>query len=341
MRDEPFHTDREVGEFIEGLRASSRGRKRDNRSRFGADNRLGNKHLDDRHLDDRHLDDRHLVDDQPSGLGSEALYASSSTSSPSSDGQNADLLAMIRDMENQLQILTGAQLGEAPLPSALTPRSTPPMPKDRARRHQTDYSNTLDRIESQLRRVDQALGRNARQQNRSHTRTDHKPLRPPIAQPKAPNPTHNETSLANKDVNLALRQIMERVQTIAPNLESSLHQMHKQDETINRLRDDVATLRDLLERANYSGASELLLNEIAALSGRIDSLSHAVTQSHQDPRLIDAIGDIHSLLDRPAQDPTLNAHFDRILAKLDGYPWLIMWMTSPVYPASWINCATC
>ena len=109
---------------------------------------------------------------------------------------------------------------------------------------------------------------------------------------------------------------MERVQDIAP----AIQEVRAQDDKLNQLRDDVAALRDLLEQANFSGASERLLNEIASLSGRIDAMTNAMTEGTQDPELRDAILDIHSLLDKSAHDPSINDHFERILDKLDNLP---------------------
>ncbi len=96
---------------------------------------------------------------------------------------------------------------------------------------------------------------------------------------------------------------------------------HENDEAVlGILRDEVANLRELLEQANFSGATEQTLNEIASLSGRIDSMSTLLGQERSDPKVQDALRDIHALLDKPAQDPTIDGHFDRILEKLDTLP---------------------
>ncbi|WP_114011392.1 peptidoglycan-binding protein [Cohaesibacter intestini] len=285
MRDESFHTDREVGEFIEGLRASSRRRRRGSQARYDSTQPQG---------------------DQPSG-------------------QNAELLAMIRDMETQLQALSGAGVETDPAPYSNYQRTRTNRPRPEAghdHNREANYRGALDRIEAQLQRVDQALGRNKSKampaMPRSMRPRQERPMSPAQDASVAPRPVTNP--VANTGVDQALRQIMERVETMAPKVEGNATQLQHQDDKINCLREDVAALRDLLDRANYDGVSERLLTEIAAMSGRIEALSEMVTQTHHDPMLIDAIHDIRALLDRPAQDPALDAHFERILSKLDNLP---------------------
>ncbi len=311
MRDESFHTDREVGEFIEGLRASSRRRKRSGQARQEFNQTQGG---------------------QRQGGQTKAGKAS---------GQNAELLAMIRDMESQLQALSGgradAEMNSAPsYPRAQTSRTRPVSGQERNR--DANYRGALDRIEAQLQRVDQALGRNVgqttdrpmdRKVDRSGDRDNSKSAQAShrMREERSFTPDLRSFSTQSSDrpngnggVDLALRQIMQRMETMAPKVDGNYSQLQQQDGKINRLRDDVAALRDLLDQANYSGVSDRLLTEIASLSGRIATLTELVTQTDQDPMLMDAINDIRALLDRPAQDPALDAHFERILNKLDNLP---------------------
>ena len=323
MRDESFHTDREVGEFIEGLRASSRRRKRSGQARQEFNQSQGD------------------------------LRQGDQTKGGKTSGQNAELLAMIRDMESQLQALSGgsadADMNSAPsYPRAQTSRSRPVSGQERNR--DANYRGALDRIEAQLQRVDQALGRNGgRKSERTMERSVERPVertadragyrsggRDKSKSAQASQRMHEERSYTpdlesfttqssdhqkgNGGVDLALRQIMQRMETMAPKVDGNYTQLRQQDDKINRLRDDVAALRDLLDQANYSGVSDRMLTEIASLSGRIATLTELVTQTDQDPMLMDAINDIRALLDRPAQDPALDAHFERILNKLDNLP---------------------
>jgi localization factor PodJL len=145
---------------------------------------------------------------------------------------------------------------------------------------------------------------------------------------KARTTAHDHSTSAGRNqktsLDSAIRQIMDRARTLNEDYSGTnspaLKAVEKDEAVLGILRDEVANLRVLLEQANFSGATEQTLNEIASLSGRIDSMSTLLGQERSDPKVQDALRDIHALLDKPAQDPSIDGHFDRILEKLDTLP---------------------
>jgi localization factor PodJL len=168
-------------------------------------------------------------------------------------------------------------------------------------------------------------------QNRSSAaRQNERPSRVYAARPAQSAQTQPiQAKVSNLD--MAIRQIMDRAHSLDENFSSSRSGTASSsfsaasgpsgdDGILLMLRDEVSNLRHLLEEANFAGANEQTLNEIAALSGRIDNISTIVGEERSDPQVQDALRDIHALLDKPAQDPFINQHFDRILEKLDSLP---------------------
>ena len=347
MSDDTFHTDRDVGEFIEGRRRSSRVANRGDRSRTMA----------------RQKDQ--MQEDQ----GQNKMMRGNQS-------KNAALLDMIEDMEAQLEALS--RRSQTPAPTTRRPRAPaanaydtsydayddeltavpepqpvrPRRPAHSTRRRRGsetgEYRTALERIEAQLHRVDEALDskrHELRQQPplRTNRSKAHGSVAEAMASTRQPQPAPRAPargpvrSHGNDGLSEAIRTIRDRAASMPnrPPLSSARFEtpampsrspasrrdaFHGEDADLTALREDIASLRHLLEEANLSGASERVLNEIAALSGRIDTLTNRMTATQQDPELLDAIRDIHALLDRPAQDPSLDAHFDRILSKLDGLP---------------------
>ena len=221
---------------------------------------------------------------------------------------------MIEDMETQLEALS-EKSGERDH-MARSPRRRrgdySPRRQDRASpeigSQSGNFRDALERIETHLKRVDHAIDGKAKDRRSAryddvrdgsgrNARRGHHPL--PARTPDLTNRAHrNGPEMDGLDPN----------------------QLQMQDERLNQLRDDVSALRGLIEEANFSGASDRMLNDIAALSGRIDTLTGIMSQTRQDPELMDAIRDIHALLDRPALDPSIDSHLDRILVKLDSLP---------------------
>lgn len=158
---------------------------------------------------------------------------------------------------------------------------------------------------------------------RRDMRASSQPVQPRARKAAAPRQKPNLDS--------AIRQIMDRAQSLNGDYAPHPHRAgpdegrhgrahDRDDAAIGLLRDEVANLRELLEQANFSGATEQTLNEIATLSSRIDSISTMLGQERSDPKMQDMLRDLHALLDKPAQDPNIDRHFDRILSKLDTMP---------------------
>ncbi|SNY91913.1 Sel1 repeat-containing protein [Cohaesibacter sp. ES.047] len=312
MIDETFHTDRDVGEFIEGLRGASNHRKRRGRSRRKPDQvQAGDRAALLDMIKDMELQIASLSGEDDYGHHSDRAY---------SDETETLRSGRLRNNEGF----------DAPRSSSA--RRRPSAKTDGTRE---DYRSALERIEAQLARVDNALERKTERQPKiklervapKRQRGQDPLMRGDVRQP-APTQTRSQSRARNAassasssngvpaGVDQALRQLMQRVQDITP----AMQEVRAQDDKLNRLREDVASLRDLLEQANFSGASERLLNEIAALSGRIDAMTAAISESRHEPELRDAIHDIHSLLDKSAYDPSIQDHFERILDKLDNLP---------------------
>lgn len=302
MIDETYHTDRDVGEFIEGFRGSNPARK-------------------------------------PRGRARGALSHNQSR-------QNAALLSAIEDIEAQLHSLAG-QSGLVTDDIRSGARNENPARK-RAPMERSGYGNALERIEAQLQRVDHAL---ERQQPRATLEPYAAAATPAERNYVRSAAVANGTSGPSRDYSLdsTVRQMLDRTQSLNEEIGrtakasvsevtrtaqdalsaanksqgtyrdalAKLAKLQSQDDSLDILRDDVSSLRTLIEEANLSGASEAVLREIANLSGRIEQLSSAIAETREDPALLDTMHEIRALLDRPTLDPLIDSHFDRILRKLD------------------------
>ncbi|PLW74876.1 peptidoglycan-binding protein [Cohaesibacter celericrescens] len=332
MIDETFHTDRDVGEFIEGLRNSSRIHNRNGRTR----------RMPDRGRTDKNaalLDMIRDMEDQLNALSDQT--GSSGHLHNDLDNEVAEQARYKRTSERR-----AAQNRPASVPMNNTALRSSNIP-DQTSNERTNYQSVLERIQAQLERVDHALASKTEARSkapRSHgmpSGSSSSELRDQNTDRASSQRDESRSKSESNGLHSALRQIMEQAKNIehagvtAQNsfetqkpfsgrplreVTPPVPDTHAQDDSLNLLREDVATLRDLLEEANFSGASETILNEIAALSGRIDTLTTTMSESRQDPEMMDAIRDIHDLLDRPALDPSLDAHFDRVLVKLDNLP---------------------
>ncbi|WP_319498648.1 peptidoglycan-binding protein [uncultured Cohaesibacter sp.] len=301
MIDETYHTDRDVGEFIEGFRGSDPVRK-------------------------------------PRGRARGALSQNQSR-------QNAALLSAIEDIEAQLHSLAG-QSGLVTDDTRSNARNERPARK-RAPMERSGYGSALERIEAQLQRVDHAL---ERQQPRA-AREPFAAAAPAERGYVRSAAVATGTTGASRDYSLdsTVRQMLDRTQSLNEEIGrtakasvsevartaqdamsaasksqdtyrdalAKLAKLQSQDDSLDILRDDVSSLRTLIEEANLSGASEAVLREIANLSGRIEQLSSAIAETREDPALLDTMHEIRALLDRPTLDPSIDSHFDRILRKLD------------------------
>ncbi|WP_119307115.1 peptidoglycan-binding protein [Cohaesibacter haloalkalitolerans] len=302
MIDETYHTDRDVGEFIEGFRGSDPVRK-------------------------------------PRGRARGALSQNQSR-------QNAALLSAIEDIEAQLHSLAG-QSGLVTDDTRSNARNERPARK-RAPMERSGYGSALERIEAQLQRVDHALERQQPRAAREPYAAAAAPAERDYVRSAA---VATGTTGASRDYSLdsTVRQMLDRTQSLNEEIGrtakasvsevartaqdamsvasksqdtyrdalAKLAKLQSQDDSLDILRDDVSSLRTLIEEANLSGASEAVLREIANLSGRIEQLSSAIAETREDPALLDTMHEIRALLDRPTLDPSIDSHFDRILRKLD------------------------
>ncbi|WP_316859008.1 peptidoglycan-binding protein [uncultured Cohaesibacter sp.] len=321
MIDERFRTDREIGEYFESQRNPDREHQRGGQplSQYGSGSNAA-------------------LLDAISDIESQ-LHALASRSGMMQDDRFADDESRFADHPRS------------------QPGSSSHRRSETARKKDGNYRNALERIEAQLQRVDTALEKQTGKQTdwrsaRSDTREGsryaaHTDAVSRDSSPMSQQRTVSSTSvLAHGDFDSAMRQIMERSRTIneevADTAKASLSEvtrtaretlgsaqdykvaldklskLQSQDDSLIMLREDVSALRSLLEQANMKGASEQVLNEIAALSGRIEQLSTTISETRQDPHLIETMTEIRSLLDRPALDPSIDKHFGHILSKLDG-----------------------
>ena len=324
MIDKTFQTDRDVSDFVEGRRP-----RQSRRSQAGKQQRQGTR-------------------------------PNSRSSSESASAGQAELMEAISSIEAQLQALSDGADDLYQEEAYAPPQAPRPATPQRGRRGAEDrlqgsradgrgnqrgqkggedrgYQSSLERIEAQLARVDRALhGRPQNQPNHMpapEQGSGRAPMRRLASSLYRDDYDQGARSGRDQDIKMglqsAIQQIVERAEMLNDNLsqttQRSVEDMRNSlqsgmDEGLKLLRDDVSSLRQLLEEANFSGASEQLLNEIAALSGRIDTLSHTLSETRRDPDVLDTLRDIHALLDRPAHDPSINQHFDRILDKLDHLP---------------------
>lgn len=346
MIDDTYNTDRDVGEYIEGLRGTDRNRRAQSRIRTAASK--GRPQQDSALLDA--IED---IEAQLHALAGEAAQAPD--------------MAYDRNQAPQ-EYRTSRTRREARGDLGSSPRRGrsrgAPSPLDQA-----NYGNALERIEAQLQRVDQALEKKGSSQlarSRSGLHSGQSPLRagysaaarPDHAAVREQEPySHYQdrfsaqtgTAGLNASLDTAMRQMLDRGQAlneqVARRAEASvsevtrtaqsalsaaqesqgtyrdaldkLAKLQAQDDSLTILRDDVTSLRRLIEEANLTGASDQVLREIANLSGRIEQLSTAISETREDPAILETMRDVRALLDRSAQDPSINAQFDRILAKLD------------------------
>jgi localization factor PodJL len=260
--------------------------------------------------------------------------------------QNAALLSAIEDIEAQLHSLAG-QSGLVSDDARSGDINERPARK-RAPMERSGYGNALERIEAQLQRVDHALERQQPRAARESYAAAAAPAERSYVRSAA---VATGTSGPSRDYSLdsTVRQMLDRTQSLNEEIGrtakasvsevtrtaqdalsaanksqgtyrdalAKLAKLQSQDDSLDILRDDVSSLRTLIEEANLSGASEAVLREIANLSGRIEQLSSAIAETREDPALLDTMHEIRALLDRPTLDPSIDSHFDRILRKLD------------------------
>nr|WP_319515696.1 peptidoglycan-binding protein [uncultured Cohaesibacter sp.] len=344
MIDDTYHTDRDVGEYIEGLRGTDRNRGTHDSLRATAPK--GRSRQNSALLD--------AIEDIEAQLHALAGEAAQSPDMPfEHEDTPQDYRASRARRDARGDFGSSPRRGRARgVPSTLD---------------QANYGNALERIEAQLQRVDQALERKGGSQMarpRSSLRPDRAPARSAysagtvsdhtVARNQGPSyqdrfVAQSGPAVPNGALDSAMRQMLDRSQTlneqIARRAESSvsevartaqdalsaaqesqgsyrdalekLAELQAQDDSLAMLRDDVTSLRKLIEEANLTGASEQVLREIASLSGRIEQLSTAISETREDPAILETMRDVRALLDRSTQDPAINAQFDRILAKLD------------------------
>ncbi|SFN96067.1 Sel1 repeat-containing protein [Cohaesibacter marisflavi] len=344
MIDDTYHTDRDVGEYIEGLRGTDRNRGAHDSLRATAPK--GRPRQNSALLD--------AIEDIEAQLHALAGEAAQSPDMPfEREDTPQDYRASRTRRDTRGDFGSSPRRGRARgVPSTLD---------------QANYGNALERIEAQLQRVDQALERKGGSQMarpRSSLRPERTPARSaystgtvsdhPVAREHMPSYQDRlsaQTGTTGPSVSLdsAMRQMFDRSQTlneqVARKAEASVSQVTRtaqdalsaaqdsqgtyrdaldklaklqaQDDSLAMLRDDVTSLRKLIEEANLTGASDQVLREIASLSGRIEQLSTAISETREDPAILETMRDVRALLDRSAQDPSINAQFDRILAKLD------------------------
>ncbi|WP_319411405.1 peptidoglycan-binding protein [uncultured Cohaesibacter sp.] len=349
MIDETYHTDRDVGEYIEGLRGTDRDRQSQGRSGGGMSqkrNRQNSALLD-------------AIEDIESQLQALASQTGLTSDARRESEASRDHLTTRTTRENRRD-------GSAAFRQGKTQSAHDPV-------EHSHYGSALERIEAQLQRVDHALERQgskpmasvAQRQDTagygsaiprervpyraSGARLAAQPAyRADMAQMRA-GTAEDTMTYSNPSFDSAMRRMIDRsqelneqmartaeesVSEISRNAQTALDaanqsqgsyrealdklaKLQSQDESLNILRDDVSSLRRLIEEANLSGASDNILREIANLSGRIEQLSTAISETREDPALLDTMHEIRALLDRPTLDPSIDAHFDRILSRLD------------------------
>ena len=344
MIDDTYHTDRDVGEYIEGLRGTDRNRGAHDSLRATAPK--GRPRQNSALLD--------AIEDIEAQLHALAGEAAQSPDMPfEREDTPQDYRASRARRDARGDFGSSPRRGRARgVPSTLD---------------QANYGNALERIEAQLQRVDQALERKGGSQMarpRSGLRPERAPARSAysvgtvsdhtVAREQMPSyqdrlSAQTGTAGPRGTLDSAMRQMLDHSQTlneqIARRAETSvsevartaqdalsaaqdsqgtyrdaldkLAKLQAQDDSLATLRDDVTSLRKLIEEANLTGASDRVLREIASLSGRIEQLSTAISETREDPAILETMRDVRALLDRSAQDPSINAQFDHILAKLD------------------------
>lgn len=331
MIDQSFTTDRDVGEFIEGAR-------RPRRSSYSPDRQAPRRQQSNgsmpssRYASDRYGEPKDALLSAIDGIEAQLRSLSGGASFEASYYDEPEDLRARHSRENPTPLRSGRS-------------TTLTHPRTSRARHSgfssmddaapsSGYSNALDRIQAQLMRVDRALNQPS---------YDGTGPRRPEGMSLASRHRNRQTGrqkgfhglphdLNSAGLNKAIRDIMERAESLnaemaqsarssvnaANEAMSKLASLDSRNDSLDILRQDIASLRHLLEEANFSGASEHVLNQIASLSGRIDSLAQTMRRTGQDPQLLDILRDIHALLDRPAQDPSIDNHFDRVLHKLDA-----------------------